>query len=322
MFTRREVIRGAVSATAAGLLCKPKAVRASASQPSTPINFAVPEGACDCHVHTFDPQHFPYAPSRPYTPEPVSVAELQALHKSLHVGRVIVVQTTVYAADNRGVLDAMKQLGARSRGVAVIDDKTPDASLDEMERAGIRGIRLNLETAGQTDPEVGRKRFQAAVERIKGRKWHIQIYARLTVIEGIKDLVAAAPMPVVFDHFGGMQAALGADQPGFSSLMTLLRTGKAYVKISAPYRASTDAPDYPDVAPLAKALISSNPQRILWGSDWPHPGTPVPGRSTAEITPFFQIDDGRVLNLLPTWVPDAATRKTILVENPARLYGF
>ncbi|HXC33694.1 MAG TPA: amidohydrolase family protein [Verrucomicrobiae bacterium] len=322
MFTRREVIRGVVSATAAGLLCKPKAVRASASQPSTPINFAVPEGACDCHVHTFDPQHFPYAPSRPYTPEPVSVAELQALHKSLHVGRVIVVQTTVYAADNRGVLDAMKQLGARSRGVAVIDDKTPDASLDEMERAGIRGIRLNLETAGQTDPEVGRKRFQAAVERIKGRKWHIQIYARLTVIEGIKDLVAAAPMPVVFDHFGGMQAALGPDQPGFSSLMTLLRTGKAYVKISAPYRASTEAPDYPDVAPLAKALIGSNPQRILWGSDWPHPGIPVPSRSTAEITPFFQIDDGHILNLLPTWVPDAATRKTILVENPARLYGF
>jgi predicted TIM-barrel fold metal-dependent hydrolase len=183
-------------------------------------------------------------------------------------------------------------------------------------------MRLNLETAGQTDPEIGRRRFQAAVERIKNRKWHIQIYARLSVIEGIKDQVAAAPMPVVFDHFGGMQAALGPDQPGFPSLMTLLRTGKAYVKISAPYRSSTLAPDYPDVAPLARALVASNPQRILWGSDWPHPGIPVPGRSNAEITPFFQIDDGRVLNLLPTWVPDAATRKTILVDNPAKLYGF
>ena len=322
MLTRREVIRGAVAAGAAGLLYRPKAARASASQPSTPVNFAVPEGTCDCHVHTFDPQHFPYAPSRPYTPEPVSIAELQALHKALHISRVIVVQTTVYAADNRGVLDAMKQLGARSRGVAVIDEKTPDSALDEMDRAGIRGIRLNLETAGQTDPEIGRKRFQSAVERIKGRKWHIQIYARLTVIEGIKDLVAAAPMPVVFDHFGGMQAALGPDQPGFSSLMTLLRTGRAYMKISAPYRASTEAPNYPDVAALAKALVASNPQRILWGSDWPHPGTPVPGRSLAEITPFFQIDDGHILNLLPTWVPDATTRKTILVENPARLYGF
>jgi predicted TIM-barrel fold metal-dependent hydrolase len=313
---------GAVAAGTAGLLLKSDAALASASQPSTPVNFAVPEGACDCHVHTFDPQKFPYSPTRPYTPEPVSVEELQSLHKALHISRVIVVQTTVYAADNRGVLDAMKQLGPRARGVAVIDDKTPDSVLDEMDRAGIRGIRLNLETAGQTDPEIGRKRFQAAVERIKGRKWHIQIYARLSVIEGIKTLVADAPMPVVFDHFGGVEAALGPNQPGFSSLMTLLRTGKAYVKISAPYRSSTEAPDYPDVAPIARSLVASNPERILWGSDWPHPGLPVPGRSNAEITPFFQIDDGRVLNLLPTWVPDAATRKTILVENPAKLYGF
>ncbi len=322
MFTRREVLQRTITAGAAALAWRPNMDLASASQPSTPVNFAVPEGACDCHVHTFDPQHFPFSPSRPYTPEPVSVEELRSLHKALHMDRVIVVQTTVYGTDNSGALDAMKQLGSRSRGVAVIDMKIPDSALDEMDRAGICGIRLNLETAGQTDPEIGRKRFQAAVERIKGRKWHIQIYARLSVIEGIKDLVAAAPMPVVFDHFGGMQAALGGDQPGFSSLMTLVRTGKAYVKISAPYRSSTNTPDYPDVAPLARALVASNPQRILWGSDWPHPGLPVPGRSNNEITPFFQIDDGRVLNFLPIWVPDAATRKTILVENPAKLYGF
>jgi predicted TIM-barrel fold metal-dependent hydrolase len=322
MFTRREVMIGAVAAGTVALTSRPGAALARASQPSTPVNFAVPEGACDCHVHTFDPQKFPYSPSRPYTPEPVSVAELQSLHKALHISRVIVVQTTVYGTDNRGVLDAMKQLGPRARGVAVIDDKTPGSALDEMDRAGIRGIRLNLETAGQTDPEIGRKRFQAAVERIKGRKWHIQIYARLSVIEGIKTLVADAPMPVVFDHFGGVEAALGANQPGFSSLMTLVRTGKAYVKISAPYRSSTEAPDYPDVSPIARALVASNPERILWGSDWPHPGLPVPGRSLAEITPFFQIDDGHILNLLPTWVPDAAVRKTILVGNPAKLYGF
>jgi predicted TIM-barrel fold metal-dependent hydrolase len=295
---------------------------ASASQPSTSVNFAVPEGACDCHVHTFDPQHFPYSPSRPYTPEPVSVAELRSLHKAIHMSRVIVVQTTVYAADNSGALDAMKQLGSRARGVAVIDDKTPDSALDEMDRAGIRGIRLNLETAGETDPALGRKRFQAAVERIKNRKWHIQIYARLSVIDGIKDLVASAPMPVVFDHFAGTQAAPGVEQPGFNSLLGLVRSGKVYVKISAPYRSSTMAPDYPDVAPIAKALVAANPRQILWGSDWPHPGTPVPGRSNAEITPFFKIDDGQILNLLPTWVPDAAIRKTILVENPAKLYGF
>jgi predicted TIM-barrel fold metal-dependent hydrolase len=322
MLTRREVLQRTIMAGTAALAWRPETAQASASQPSTPVNFAVPEGACDCHVHTFDPQHFPYSRSRPYTPEPVSVGELRSLHKALHMTRVIVVQTTVYGTDNAGVLDTMKQLGPRARGVAVIDEKTPESALDEMDRAGIRGMRLNLETAGETDPEIGRKRFQTAVERIKNRKWHIQIYARLSVIEGIKDEVAAAPMPVVFDHFGGAQAPPGAEQPGFKSLLDLIKTGKAYVKISAPYRSSTIAPDFPDVAPIAKALVAANPQRILWGSDWPHPGTPVPGRSNSEITPFFQIDDGRILNLLPLWVPDAATRKTILVENPATLYGF
>jgi predicted TIM-barrel fold metal-dependent hydrolase len=322
MFTRREMIRGAMTAGAAALAWRPKAALARASQPSTPVDFPVPEGACDCHTHTFDPQRFPYSPSRPYTPEPVSVDELRSLERALHLDRVIIVQTTVYGTNNAGVLDAMKQLGPRARGVAVIDEKTPDSALDEMDRAGIRGIRINLETAGQTDPAVARQRFQAAVERVKNRNWFIQIYARLSVIEGIKNEVAAAPRPVVFDHFGGLVAALSPRQLGFASLLTLVRTGKTYVKISAPYRSSTLAPDYPDVAPFARALVAANPQRIIWGSDWPHPGTPVPGRKNTEITPFFQIDDGRILNLLPVWVPDAAVRKTILVENPAKLFGF
>jgi predicted TIM-barrel fold metal-dependent hydrolase len=143
------------------------------------------------------------------------------------------------------------------------------------------------------------------------------------VIEGIKDLVTAAPMPIVFDHFGGAQGPQGVDQPGFSTLLNLVRTGKAYVKISAPYRSSTQAPDYSDVTPLAKALIAANPQRMLWGSDWPHPdSTQVPGRMVTDSAPLWQIDDGRIFNLHPAWAPDAALRKTILVENPARLYGF
>jgi predicted TIM-barrel fold metal-dependent hydrolase len=235
--------------------------------------------------------------------------------------RVIVVQTTTYGADNAGALDAIKKLGARARGVAVIDDKTSDSAIADMDRAGMRGLRLNLETAGVTDPASIRKRFQAAVDRIKGGKWHIQIYTRLSVIEAIKDLLEVAPMPIVFDHFGGIQSALGTSQPGFETFANLLKTHKVYVKISAPYR-SSKLPDYSDVAPVAQALIAANPRRILWGSDWPHPGIPVPGRSISEITPFFPIDDGKVLNLLPTWAPDAALRKTILVENPAELYGY
>jgi len=324
MLSRREVLIGAAAAGAAALVRGGTTALASASQPSTPVNFDVPPGACDTHTHVFgDPQRFPFAAARAYTPEPASVGEMRALHSALHTDRVVVVHPSVYGTDNSCTLDGMRQLGSIARGIAVIDEKTPESALDEMDRDGMRGIRVNLETTGQSDPAVARQRFQEAVDRIKRRgKWHIQVYTRLSVIEGIKDQVMAAPMPVVFDHFGGAQAALGVSQPGFDTLLNLVRTGKAYVKISAPYRSSMKPPDYADVALLAKALIGANPQRILWGSDWPHPASPVAHRPVTEITPLWQVDDGRILNQLPLWAPDAALRKIILVENPAKLYGF
>jgi len=205
----------------------------------------------------------------------------------------------------------------------VIDDKTSESDLDALRQAGFRGIRLNLATGGISDPNVGRARFTAAVERMKTRGWHVQLYTTLPMISAIKDLVAASPVPAVFDHFGGAQAALGVDQPGFSDLLELVKSGKAYVKISGAYRASKLAPDYPDVVPLAKALISANPDRIVWGTDWPHPDSVTPpGHKVTDVTPLYQIDDGRLLNQLPVWAPDAAVRKKILVDNPARLYGF
>jgi predicted TIM-barrel fold metal-dependent hydrolase len=324
MLSRREVLIASGAASAAAVLRPWTTVLASASQPGTPVKFEVPAGACDCHVHVFgDPERFPFSPSRTYTPEPASVEELRALHRAMHLERVVVVNPSVYGTDNSCTLDAVKQLGLSARAIAVIDDKTPEAAIDDMDRAGVRGIRINLETSGQADPAVARQSFKAGVERIKGRKnWHIQVYARLSVIEAIADLIAiaAAPMPVVFDHFGGAKAALGVSQPGFETLLKLVRSGTAYVKISGAYRSSTLAPDYSDVAPLAKALIAENPKRILWGTDWPHPSQ-VPGRKV-EISPLFQIDDGRLFNQLAAWAPETATRASILVENPARLYGF
>jgi predicted TIM-barrel fold metal-dependent hydrolase len=324
MLSRREVLIGAATAAAATFARGGASVFASASQPSTPVNFDVPAGACDTHTHVFgDPQRFPFATARAYTPEQASIAEMRDLHTALHTERVVIVHPSVYGTDNSCTLDGMKQLGSIVRGIAVIDEKTPESALDEMDRAGMRGIRVNLETTGQSDPAVARQRFQEAVDRIKRRsKWHIQVYTRLSVIEAIKDQVAAAPMPVVFDHFGGAQAALGVNQPGFDTLLNLVRSGKAYVKISAPYRSSTKPPDYADVAPLAKALIGANPQHILWGSDWPHPASPVAHRPVTEVTPLWQVDDGRIFNQLPLWAPDERVRKIILVENPAKLYGF
>ena len=143
------------------------------------------------------------------------------------------------------------------------------------------------------------------------------------MISALKDAFAAAPVPIVFDHFAGAQAALGPDQPGFADVLDLVGSGKAYVKISGAYRASKAAPDYADAIALAKALIAANPDRIVWGTDWPHPDSVTPsGRKPTDVTPLFQIDDGRLLNQLPVWAPDAAIREKILVANPARLYGF
>jgi predicted TIM-barrel fold metal-dependent hydrolase len=192
-----------------------------------------------------------------------------------------------------------------------------------LQKAGVRGLRLNLATAGQTDAATGRRRFQAAIGQAKSLNWHIQMFASLAVIAGIRDLVLESDVPVVFDHFGGSAAALGLEQPGFSDLAALVRSGKAYVKISGAYRTSSRGPDYPDVGPFAKALIDTNAERVIWGSDWPHPNTALQAdRKPTDITPFLQIDDGRLLNQLALWAPDAAVRKKILVDNPARLYGF
>lgn len=323
MLTRRDVLITAAAGAAALVLRPGTTVLASASQPATPVNFDVPKGACDCHTHIFgDPRRFPYFPGRVYTPESASIAEMRSLHRALHTGRVVIVQPSVYGTDNSCTLDAIKQLGPGARGIAAIDEKASDAMLDEMHHGGIRGIRINLETSGQFDPAVAHKRLDAAMNRIKDRRdWHIEVYTRLSVIEAIHDQVMVSPVPVSFDHFGGAQAALGVNQPGFDVLLSLLRSGKSYVKISAPYRSSKLAPDYADVAPLAKALIAANPQRIIWGTDWPHPAQ-IPGRKPSEITPLYQIDDGRDLNMVALWAPGPAQRQTILVDNPAKLYGF
>jgi predicted TIM-barrel fold metal-dependent hydrolase len=295
---------------------------AKAAQPATAVNFDIPAGACDCHTHIHgDPETFPYFSGRVYTPETALPEEMAALHKALRMQRVVIVTPSVYGTDNSATLYGMKARGRDARGVAVIDEKTPESALDAMHQAGIRGIRLNLATSGVTDPSVGRKRYEAAVERVQKRKWHVQMYTNLAVISSIKDLVLASPVPAVFDHFGGAQAALGTGQPGFADLVELVRSGKAYVKISGAYRASKLSPDYPDAAPLAKALIAANADRIVWGTDWPHPNSSS-GNPATQVTPLFKIDDGRLLNQLPVWTSDASIRKKILVDNPARLYGF
>ena len=187
MISRRELMIGIAAAGTAALVRPATQAQASASQPHTPVNFDVPPGACDCHTHIFgDPVRFPLAPSRIYTPEQASIAEMRSLHKALHTDRVVIVNPSIYGTENSCSLDAIKQLGPGARGVAVIDEKTSDAALDKMYRSGMRAIRINLETAGQSDPDLARQRFQMAIGRVKNHKYHVQLYTRLSVIEAIQ----------------------------------------------------------------------------------------------------------------------------------------
>lgn len=322
MRTRRDVLQG-LGAVGAGLLAGPL-LRGTAFG-ATAVDFQLPARACDSHVHIFDPANFPYTAKRVYTPPPALISDLLDLHKNLRMDRVVIVQPSVYAADNSCTLDAVKKLGARARGVAVIDKDTSQTEIDDMNGVGVRGIRLNLNTTpgGEVDADGSKRTLDMAAKQLQGRKWHIQFYTRPPVIAALKAHIEQLPFPVVFDHFGGARAADGVGQAGFEALLDLVKTGRAYVKISGSYRASSKAPDYPDALPLAQALIAANPDRLVWGSDWPHPDSSAGrGRPLTEMTPPMAVDDGLVLNQLPKWTADQALRQKILVENPARLYDF
>ena len=288
--------------------------------------FDVPAGACDCHVHVFGPyDRFPLAPERRYTPGPASVADLLALQRALRLSRVVVVQASPQGTDNACLLDALHRLpagGSQARGVAVIGGTTTAAELQAMHRAGVRGVRVNLESQGQHDPAVARHQLEEAAARVAPLGWHVQTYTTLPVLVSLADAILALPTTLVIDHFGRSSAALGPGQPGFDVLVGLARAGKAYVKLSAAYRIS-DHPDSADAAALAQALVDAAPDRMLWGTDWPHPGGGQgAARSPDVVEPFSPIDDGRALNRLREWIGDTARLRKILVDNPARLYDF
>jgi len=321
MLTRRGMLSGTMAA--GGSLAAPRigdAHAAAASTVKTPVNFDVPRGACDCHVHVFDPAKFPYFSGRVYTPPEATADDLLNLQNMMHFDRVVIVQPSVYGVDNACTLDAMKKLGvARARGVAVIDKTISAGQLDDMAGAGIHGVRLNFETAGERNPDSAKRTLAAAVEQLKGRHWHIQLNAALPLVVALKDDLSALPVPVVIDHFARSKASAGINQPGFDALLALVKSGRAYVKISATYRISDQPPDYPDAPPIAQAIINANPDRVVWGSNWPHPGR---GKTREDIAPPHESDDGAQINQLPRWEADPAIRKKILVDNPAQLYGF
>ena len=275
---------------------------------------AFPPLACDTHAHVFGPMsRYAYFGKRIYTPPDATLESWFALHAVLGVERAVLVQPSVYSTDNACMLDAMAVAGNRLRGIAVVDESIGDAELKRMHDRGVRGIRFNIV---DVRPEERGKLPVDAVRRMAARiaplGWHIQFLMHVDEFPEMDRLFAGLPVDVVIDHFGYMKVTKGLDHPGFVALQRMLAAGRAWVKFTGAYRISADgALPYADVTPYARALVAANPERIVWGTDWPHPKHegPMP-------------NDGDFANCLGDWIPDATNLRRALADNPAKLYGF
>ncbi|MBN8892628.1 MAG: hypothetical protein BGP12_06185 [Rhodospirillales bacterium 70-18] len=283
--------------------------------------FTVPALACDCHMHIFgDPARYPPAAWRAYDPVEMGLDRYNAEAARMGFGRVVFVQPSAYGTDNACLLDSLRARPADSRGVAVIDDATTDAALAEMAALGVRGVRLNLVSNGEPDGAAAAAQLQAAAKRVAPLGWHVQIYAKPDLLALLAPAIRALAVPVVVDHMGAGDGLLAAARPGFTALLGLLAEGRCWVKISGANRVSAAGGDYADALPVMRALIAANPARAVWGTDWPHIGPHKAG--APEKVVYMPVDNLALLRLLGEAAPDTATRRAILVDNPATLYGF
>lgn len=295
-------------------------IRDTHSRPQRPL----PPGACDCHMHVFGTlERYPCAPRRSYTPREARLDQWESMARQIGLERQVLVQASPYGADNSCMLDAMVVAGARCRGVAVINEQTTDAELQRMNALGVRGVRVNAATFGDTDPAPIKAQLRNTAARVAGYGWHVQVFVELPVIEALAGDLAQLPTPIVIDHMGLARAELGTSQPGFSTLLRLLDNGRTWVKVSGSYRVSHAAPDYADAVPLARALIDANPERMVWGTDWPHTGEhggAVHGE--APLTDYRPLDAGHLTNLLIESCGSDERLRQVLVDNPTKLYDF
>ncbi len=286
----------------------------------------VPIDAVDCHVHVFDGARFPFAEKRSYTPGPATVDDLRAHLDALGIDRTVLVQPSVYGTDNACLLDALQQLGPEvARAIAVVDPATvTDEEIAALKATGVVGLRINLAVQGEDRGAAAVEAVSKATARVAGHDLVVQVFADMPLLEPLEETIAAAPVPIVLDHFAGAKAAEGTGQPGFAALERLLADGKVWLKLSAPYRASDQAPDYGDLQPIVEAMVAANADRLVWASDWPHTGggRDRANRKPTDIEPFREIDDAHVLQQLAVWVPDPAQRQKILVDNAATLFRF
>lgn len=253
---------------------------------------------------------FPFSETRTYTPPDSGLEEFRVLQNRLGLSRSVFVQASCHGTDNRAMVHAMRRGEGSYAGVAMINDSHSDADLDEFHAAGVRGIRFNFVKHLGGAPDL--HRFWSQIERIRPRGWHVELHFDAKDLPEHTDLLQRMPVPFIIDHMARVDATAGVDQPPFQSLLELLRTDdRAWVKISGPERLTSDGkPPYDDVIPFGSALVAAAPDRVLWGTDWPHPNV----RNMP--------DDGDLVDFLARMVPDEISRNRILVENPAVLYDF
>jgi 2-pyrone-4,6-dicarboxylate lactonase len=293
---------------------EPPRIAGPLAQPKRP-RIMPPPGAWDTHAHIFGPaDKFPYTSGRGYTPPDAPVENFIALLDRLGLERGVVVQGNAHGYDNRVLLDALTRFPQRLRGVAITDTRIPPATLRDWHRLGMRGLRFHLFPEKPNYVRgVGLDVFEVFRKTMAELGWVMQIFCdpglMQDVAPGLREI--SREMPVIVDHMMMLPAVRGVSDPNFQALLKLVGDGHVHVKVSAPYRLSTQFPDYADARALHDALVAANPERLLWGTDWPHPSI------AAEVMP----DDGHLLDLLHDWTPDADTRRRILVETPERLFG-
>jgi predicted TIM-barrel fold metal-dependent hydrolase len=270
----------------------------------------MPALACDAHCHVFGPAAmFPYDSKAAYHPPDAPFEALWRLHALLGMERAVIVHASCHGADMRATLDAIARSNGRYRGTAIIDEMVAAADFDRMHQAGIRGVRFNFVRHLGGRPDIAF--FHRTVDRLKALGWHLILHLDATDIVEFQDLFRKIPVPMVIDHMGRVKAADGMEQKPFRVLLDFMKNENVWVKVCGAERVSSMGPPFTDAIPFARALIAAAPDRILWGTDWPHPN----------VGPHMP-NDGDLVDLIPLIAPDPAVQRKILVDNPARLYGF
>jgi predicted TIM-barrel fold metal-dependent hydrolase len=284
-----------------------KVAKPPVADPSKP-GFVAPADACDAHCHVFGPpERFPYAESRPYTPsEPAPKERLAALHAHLGLSRAVIVQATPHGTDNAAMLDAIASSGGRYRGVALVPKVIDDRGLEALHAGGVRAARFNFVKHLGGAPDMAY--FRRTVDRVKALDWHVELHFDAQDLDEYADLLLGLPVPFVIDHMGRVKSG-GAAEP-LDALLRMLRNEKAHVKISGAERVSSGGRrPFDDAVAVARTIVAAAPDRVVWGTDWPHPNVPndMP-------------DDGELVDLFARIVEDPALQRKILVDNPTRLY--